>query len=164
MPSKGGGSSSSSAPALKALFYNDDYGLENATATAVSAHLASQGCTRPAHLCDVDDDDVAEMVTTLALLKYPSKRSARIINAARETGACSSSGGAEHGHLNSPGPGLKDSGSRMLRWQYCDSSVLQLRKNSRCVIYIKSSARICCTWLTLDVYSALPLHPRNSCY
>jgi len=102
MPSKGGASSSSSAPALKTLFYNDDYGLDNATATAVSAHLASQGCTRPAHLCDVDDD-VAEMAATLGLLKYPLKRLARIIKAARETGSSS----AEHGYLNSPGPGLK---------------------------------------------------------
>jgi len=113
MPSKGGGSSSSSALALKTLFYNDDYGLDNATATAVAAHLASQGCTRSTHLRDVDDDDVTEMVATLGLLKYPAKRLARMIAGAREAGPSSNSegvegaGGEEHGHLNEPGPAVK---------------------------------------------------------
>jgi len=115
MPGKGRGSTSSSAPALKALFSNDDYGLDNATATAVSAHLASQGCTKPAHLRDVDSDDVSEMVSTLGLLKYPAKRLARIITDARggsisgnSEGIVAAGGGGDvNGHVNASELGAK---------------------------------------------------------
>jgi hypothetical protein len=114
MHPKGRGNTSSCAPELKALFSNNEYGLDNATATVVSAHLASQGCTKPSHLRDVDDDDVAEMVSTLGLLKYPARRLARLITDARGDGVSSTGNGTAvggrgdiPGQVNAPELGAK---------------------------------------------------------